>query len=584
MLQAFGAPHETAGEIALVIAVTLPMVGIMLSLLGGRRAAECLATLVPAALLVVSAFILATVWHTHRPLAYVIGGWFPPLGITLRADGPSVAVMTMSALVTSFVGIYAREHFRGSTARAPYAFFVLLPAVCGGMNLVCLGGDLFTLYVALELLTFAAVPLVSLDCRAETLQAALRYLLFALFGAIFYLLGTAMLYSAYATLDMHLLSHAVRADPLTVFALALMTTGLLAKTALFPLHLWLPPAHAGAPAPASALLSALVVKGSFFLVLRLWFDVMPALPGMAGGAILGTLGAAAIIFGGLMALRQQRLKLLIAYSTVAQIGYLFLTFPLALDPASARLQSGPALAGGLVQLMSHAAAKAAMFLAAGSMYATTGHDRVAELAGVARKAPISLLAFAIGGLTLAGLPPGGAFLAKSLLSASPAAEAQWWWEWVMAGGSVLTSAYLVRVVLLSLTSDPSPSAPHEPVLRPQALVALLLALTAIPVGNGLAVGMLDLLMIGRPPPLATPGAAWSSTRADIWKALAPVLLGALLAFVLLRHETSARSRRSDPGQAGRFDRFNHMLSQWSFGSGSLLFLTLALGAAILAGH
>ena len=123
-----------------------------------------------------------------------------------------------------------------------------------------------------------------------------------------------------------------------------MTAGLLAKTALFPLHLWLPPAHANAPAAASAVLSGLVVKGSFFLIVRLWFNVLPALPNAVPGAILATLGSAAILSGSVLALRQERLKLLIAYSTVAQIGYLFLMFPLA---------SG-ALGGGRVQRRRHA--------------------------------------------------------------------------------------------------------------------------------------------------------------------------------------------------------------------------------------
>ena len=108
-----------------------------------------------------------------------------------------------------------------------------------------------------------------------------------------------------------------------------MTAGLLAKTALFPLHLWLPPAHANAPAAASAVLSALVVKASFFLTVRLWFNVLPALCTSCRRALLAALGSAAILLGSVLALRQQRLKLLIAYSTVAQIGYLFLMFPLA---------------------------------------------------------------------------------------------------------------------------------------------------------------------------------------------------------------------------------------------------------------
>ncbi len=142
-----------------------------------------------------------------------------------------------------------------------------------------------------------------------------------------------------------------------------MTAGLLAKTALFPLHLWLPPAHAGAPAPASTVLSALVVKGSFFVLVRLWFDVGPGQ--RRGAQLLAFLGAGAIFFGNVLALRQARLKLLIAYSTVAQIGYLFLMFPLAFGAASTAADGATALSGGLMQVISHATAKAAMFMSAG---------------------------------------------------------------------------------------------------------------------------------------------------------------------------------------------------------------------------
>ena len=129
-----------------------------------------------------------------------------------------------------------------------------------------------------------------------------------------------------------------------------MTAGLLAKTALFPLHLWLPPAHANAPAAASAVLSGLVVKGSFFLVVRLWFDVLAALPGVIPGTILAALGSAAILFGSVLALRQARLKLLIAYSTVAQIGYLFIMFPLGHGPWAADAFSGGIDAGAFARL------------------------------------------------------------------------------------------------------------------------------------------------------------------------------------------------------------------------------------------
>src|SRR5215472_3951775 len=192
------------------------------------------------------------------------------------------------------------------------------------------------------------------------------------------------LYGAYGTLDIVLLSGRIQAQPAAEAAIAMMTAGLLAKAALYPFHLWLPPAHAGAPAPASALLSGLVVKAPFFLVVRLCFDVMRRMPEPPAAQLLGVLGAAAIIFGSIVALRQIRLKLLIAYSTVAQIGYLFLMFPLAIRPGMEHPWSTAAWSGGVLQAVSHAFAKAAMFMAAGLIAEALGHDRVAGLSGIGR--------------------------------------------------------------------------------------------------------------------------------------------------------------------------------------------------------
>jgi len=297
-------------------------------------------------------------------------------------------MMLTSVVVLTAVALFAHTDFgtpAGSRdARASLVFWTMLLAIAGALNLVVLSGDLFTLYVAIELLTFAAVPLVCLDGRAETLRAALRYMLYALAGSLFFVAAAGLIYGVYGTLDMKLLAGRAHADTATIVALALMTAGLLAKTALFPLHLWLPPAHAGAPAAASAVLSALVVKGSYFIVVRLWLDAFPAVVSPAAAQFIGALGAAAIVVGSVVAIQQARLKMMIAYSTVAQLGYLFLLFPLLLGVEGLQRTSGAALTGGMLQLDSHATAKAAMFMAAGLVYVALGHDRVADLKGVAR--------------------------------------------------------------------------------------------------------------------------------------------------------------------------------------------------------
>src|SRR5262249_3674168 len=227
-------------------------------------------------------------------LVYLLGGWVPPLGVALRADGLAAAMLAATAVVICGIAVYAWADFATPSgvreARAPLVFWMRLLAVWGSLNLLLLSRDLFTLYVALELLTFAAVPLVCLDGRGETLRAALRYVLFALLGSMLYLLGVVLLYGAYGTLDIPLLAARVRPEPIAWVAAALMTTGLLAKTALFPLHLWLPPAHAGAPAAARAGLSALVGEGSFFFVVRLVFDVMPGGVAPPAAPLLGAAG------------------------------------------------------------------------------------------------------------------------------------------------------------------------------------------------------------------------------------------------------------------------------------------------------
>ena len=416
----------TPNGLLLVLAVMVPFVGVLVAFLLGGRAAERIAGVTILAGLSVVFAITWAMGQSDGGLVYLLGGWVPPLGVALRADNFALVMMLMVALVVAGIGLYARSDFSTPAgvreARRPEVFWTLLLAIWGSLNLMFLSGDLFTLYVALELLTLSAIPLVSLDGRAETLRAALRYLIFALLGSVFYLLGAVLIYGAYGTLDMSLLAERIGPGPVTWLAAALMTTGLLAKTALVPLHLWLPPAHAGAPAAASAVLSGLVVKGSWFLVVRLWLEVLPGVVTVPSAQLLGGLGAAAILLGNLVALRQQRLKLLVAYSTVAQIGYLFLMFPLAFGVGAAEM--GGAQTAGTLQAISHATAKAAMFMAVGLIYKGLGHDRIGSLAGVGRLLPISVLTFVLAGLALTGLPPSGAYVAKKLMLDSAAASGQ----------------------------------------------------------------------------------------------------------------------------------------------------------------
>jgi formate hydrogenlyase subunit 3/multisubunit Na+/H+ antiporter MnhD subunit len=489
----------SAGGFLLVLAIMLPVAGLLLSLVFGGRGAERIALAVMPIEIAIATAIAATVWRSRSVLQYLIGGWHPPLGVALRADGLSAAMMVTTALLISAIGLFARAQFPAprAEARAPLVFWLLLLAVWSALNAVFLGADLFNLYVALELLTFAAIPLVCLGGRAETLAAALRYLLYALLGSILYLLGTVLLYGAYGTLDMLVLAARMRAEPAAWVALSLMTVGLLAKAALYPFHLWLPPAHAGAPAPASAILSGLVVKAPFFLMVRLWFDVMPRLPDRAASQMLGVLAAAAILFGSVLALRQVRLKLLIAYSTVAQIGYLFLIFPLAGGSEMGQSWGSTAWTGGVLQAISHAFAKAAMFMAAGLIAEALGHDRIAGLAGIGRALPITAFAFGLGGLSLMGLPPSGGFVAKAMMLTAAVAGGQWWWALVVLIGGLLAGGYVFLVLARALADPKEPLTLLTGISRTRQGLVLAVALAAVLLGFA-PLRPSELLLIGRP--------------------------------------------------------------------------------------
>lgn len=478
-----------------MLVVMLPVLGMLVALPLGARGAERLTLALLPVCIALALGTAAAVQMAGAPLVHLVGHWAPPLGIALRADGLAAAMLPTAALVVAAVAVFARADFGGSSGtRAAFAFWPLLLALWGAINLAVVATDLFTLYVALELLTFAAMPMVCLSGSRATLEAALRYLMFALLGSVLYLLGIALIYGTYGTLDVVLLAGMASANLPTYVAAALMTAGLLAKTALLPLHLWLPPAHAGAPPAASAILSALVVKGSFVILLRLWFGVMPGLAAPLAAQLLGALGAAAILLGSVAALRQERLKLLVAYSTVAQIGYLFLMFPLLVAAPGHEAYAARAWTGGVLQAVSHAFAKASMFLAAGLIAARIGQDRIDGLAGVARLLPVPVLAFGLSGLSLMGVPPSGGFAAKWLLLTSAIEAGQWWWALVILGGGLLTGGYVYRVMAGALAGQGTAPA----FSRPDAREKVVLALAVVSVALGLLpLAAFGLVQVGR---------------------------------------------------------------------------------------
>ncbi|NBC49281.1 MAG: oxidoreductase [Gammaproteobacteria bacterium] len=435
----------------LILPVLVPLLGGLLATALPVRSA-LVGTLAALATSLSGLSITLLVW-LHGDLGTVLGGWGVPLGIGLSADGLSAALLAMASLVALAISIYAGSYFAGS-AQARH-FWPLWLLLWSALNGVFLAADLFNLYVMLELLGLSAAALGALTGKREAIAANLRYLLVGLLGSLTYLLGVALLYTAYGTLDIGLLGERLGPTPIAATALALMVSGLALKTALFPLHFWLPPAHANAPAPVSAALSALVVKASFYLILRLWTELFAPITDIGAATLLGLLGAGAVLWGSWRALRAQRLKLLAAYSTVAQIGYLFLFFPLlaSLPPGTAR---DDLFAACVLMALTHGFAKAGFFLAAGLVQQKAGHDRISELGGVAQRMPATTFSIALAGSALVGLPPSGSFIGKWVLMRGAFETGQWWWLPVTVLGTLLAAAYVFRVLSRAFGLEPTP--------------------------------------------------------------------------------------------------------------------------------
>ena len=406
-------------------------------------------------------------------LTHPVGSWGAPLGIDLAADGLSAAMLLLTQAIALPLAVYARFYFKASDPAGRY-FWPLAGFLIAGLNALFVSADLFNIYVTLELVGLASVGLVAAGGGAKQLAAALRYLFATLVGSGAYLLGVALIYGAYGTVSISTLTPLVTAEAPRLVGIAggLMVFGLMLKTALFPFHFWLPPAHGSAPAPVSALLSALVVKASFYLILRLWLGPLQAvLPAFAW--LLALLGTGAIFWGSWRAIRAAKLKQLIAYSTVAQLGYLFLIFPLLTKPG--------ALEAGIMQAFAHGLAKAGMFAAAGVMIKATGQDTVAGLAGAVDRLPITLFAFGLAGMTLMGLPPSSGFLAKWQIIEAALAQGDWIIAVIVLAGGLLAAVYVFRVLRHAFLHAPKGNS-GAPVPRTLEWAAFTLAAASVLLG------------------------------------------------------------------------------------------------------
>ncbi len=405
------------------------------------------------------------------------------LGIGLRLDGVGALFVILTWLIASCCVMQVHWYFRDQPLLRKRVWHLVLP-LWSGMNLIWLANDFLLIYLGMEVVAFCVVGLIALNGQAQPLRSAMRYLQAVLLGTLALLLGAGVLVVGHGTLAVTVADQSHEPGPYLAVASALITAGLTYRAALFPLHTWLPPAHGSSYAPLSALLSALVTKASFYILARYWLANETLFASELLGGMVGVMASAAILWGGWMAWRQVKLKMLVAYSSVNQVGYFFLMFPLiaAATPEVAETARN----GAMLQVISHALAKAALFMAAGNLVMGIASERIDGLAGVSRFLPISLLSFGLAGVSIMGLPPSGGFLAKWTLLQASLGTGQWWWALVIVTGGFLSAAYIFRVYRQTYLEGPGEHDFHYGSLWLE-VAPMLLAFLAV--GLGLVAGM-----------------------------------------------------------------------------------------------
>ncbi|TVQ55071.1 MAG: hypothetical protein EA355_10685 [Rhodobacteraceae bacterium] len=410
-----------------------------------------------------------------------LGGHAAPLGVALRLDGLAWPFLALAGALFAF----AASATAGRALLAKPGAAALWLTLLAGLNALFVSADAFNLYITLEVVSLAAVALTALGGPAAG-APALRYLFVSLGGSIFYLAGVAFFYRATGALDIGLIGAAGLSGPALAAPLALTTLGLLLKAGAAPFHFWLPPAHAAAAPAASALLSGVVVKAALYVLIRLWTDAAPPEALDAAAPVFRVLGLAALGVGALGAFRATRLKALIAFSTVAQIGYA----PLALGFAA----GSPLAVQALVAFMAaHGLAKGAIFLAADGLRRANGHDALDSLADPGSRLGPTKGAIGLGVVALMGLPPSGGFLAKWTLAEAATAQGHWWMAPLLAGAAVLTGVYMLRLVS-ALVRAPACADGDAP--RGWSALALAVAAVAL----GFSGPMLSALMLAEAAP------------------------------------------------------------------------------------
>lgn len=358
-------------------------------------------------LLVILSFVLLYQINSssEKLFVYQVGGWEIPYGISLVVDSLSVFMLLTVNIVAFFVGIYSISYMEKYTEK--WGFYSLFELMLAGMNGVIISGDLFNIFVFLEIASISSYALVAFGTQKDELEASFKYIVLGSISTAFILLGIVLSYGYTSTLNLADISNTIKTSNVFIIKIImfLFLIGFGIKAAIVPLHWWLPDAHPSAPAPISAMLSGVLIKTlGVYLIIRMVFNIFPQ--NLEVLKILSYLGMLSMIVGVILALYQWDYKRLLAYHSISQVGYIILGISLG-TPLG--------ILGGIFHLLNHSIFKSLLFLTSGALEYTFGTRDLKKYLFVNKKMPTTTFAASIGSLSIAGVPPFNGFWSKLII-------------------------------------------------------------------------------------------------------------------------------------------------------------------------
>lgn len=426
------------------IQVVLPLLGAVVCAMISRGIWAWFISLVICMLMPVVAIALLVQVFDGGVISYELGGWKPPYGIEYRIDVVNAFLLVLVSTIGAIIMPYAKESVAAEIPAERQSWFYALYLLClAGLLGMAITGDAFNIFVFMEISSLGSYALIAMGKDRRALLAAYQYLIIGTIGATFYVIGVGLIYSVTGSLNLaHIASIVsdIETSRALLAAMAFLTVGISLKLALFPLHVWLPNAYAYAPSMVTSFLAATATKVAVYLLLRFFFSVFgPILQfeALPLPEVFLVLSLAAMFGASIVAVFQDDVKRMLAYSSVAQIGYI--TLGLALVNKSG-------LTGGIVHLFNHALMKGALFMALGAVIYRIGSVKIDDLSGLGKQMPITMGAFVLAGLSIIGVPGTVGFVSKWYLALGAFEVDKWWLVFLLVISSLISVVYIGRVV------------------------------------------------------------------------------------------------------------------------------------------